>query len=215
MTFKDSVFNLIYRGPRKFRKTFYLWFNRILFLHYGAQCGNNLQAYGKIYLNIERGATLSIGDNFNLISGDNYNPLCRNVYASIKLEGKDTIVVIGNNTGMSSPIIWARQSIRIGSRVKIGGDCIIMDSDAHSLDYRKRSSIEKIDGISIDRVSTKCAPIVIEDDVLIGTRSVILKGVTIGARSVIAAGSIVTKSIPPDCVAGGNPCKVIRYLKVN
>lgn len=41
---------------------------------------------------------------------------------------------------------------------------------------------------------------------------VILKGVTIGARSIIAAGSVVTKSIPADCVAGGNPAKVIKRL---
>ncbi|MED9897624.1 MAG: acyltransferase [Prevotella sp.] len=49
---------------------------------------------------------------------------------------------------------------------------------------------------------TKSAPIVIEDDVWVGAHSIILKGVTIGARSIIGAGSVVTKNIPPDCVAG-------------
>lgn len=53
--------------------------------------------------------------------------------------------------------------------------------------------------------------IVIEDDVLIGARSVILKGVTIGARSVIGAGSVVVNDIPQDCIAAGNPCNVIKY----
>ena len=52
----------------------------------------------------------------------------------------------------------------------------------------------------------------IEDDVLIGTRCIILKGVTIGARSVIGSGSVVTKSIPPDCIAAGNPCKVVKSI---
>ena len=56
------------------------------------------------------------------------------------------------------------------------------------------------------------APINIEDDVWIGARCQILKGVHIGARSIIAAGSIVTKDIPSDVVAGGNPCRVIRSL---
>lgn len=56
------------------------------------------------------------------------------------------------------------------------------------------------------------SPIVIEDDVLIGVRCVILKGVTIGARSIIGAGSIVTKSIPADCIAAGNPAKVVKYI---
>lgn len=49
----------------------------------------------------------------------------------------------------------------------------------------------------------------------IGGGSIILAGITIGAGSVIGAGSIVTKSIPENCVAVGNPCKVIRYLKTD
>lgn len=60
---------------------------------------------------------------------------------------------------------------------------------------------------------TKSAPVVIEDDVWVGAHCIILKGVTIGARSVIGAGSVVTKSISADCVAAGNPCKVIKNLK--
>ena len=52
----------------------------------------------------------------------------------------------------------------------------------------------------------------IEDDVLIGARCIILKGVHIGARSVIGAGSVVAKDIPSDCIAAGNPCKVIKRL---
>ena len=89
-----------------------------------------------------------------------------------------------------------------------------MDSDAHNLDYRVRSSNEQIDKISKDIATAKTAPIVIEDDVLIGTRCIVLKGVTIGARSIIGSGSVVTKSIPADCIAAGNPCKVIRFINV-
>ena len=44
----------------------------------------------------------------------------------------------------------------------------------------------------------------------VGARSIILKGVTIGEHSIIAAGSVVTTDIPADCIAGGNPCKVIK-----
>ncbi|WP_207910260.1 DapH/DapD/GlmU-related protein [Anseongella ginsenosidimutans] len=55
-------------------------------------------------------------------------------------------------------------------------------------------------------------PISIGSDVWIGGSAVICPGVKIGDRSVIGAGSVVTKDIPPDVFAAGNPCKVIRSL---
>ena len=54
--------------------------------------------------------------------------------------------------------------------------------------------------------------IIIDDDVLIGANTIILKGVHIGARSVIGAGSVVTKDIPADSIAAGNPVKVIKKI---
>lgn len=54
-------------------------------------------------------------------------------------------------------------------------------------------------------------PIVVEDDVWLGTRSTILSGVTIGRGAVIAAGSVVTNNVPPYAIVGGNPAKIIKY----
>lgn len=54
--------------------------------------------------------------------------------------------------------------------------------------------------------------VVIEDDAWIGANVTILPGVTIGRCSIIGAGSVVTKDIPPNCIAAGVPCKVIRRL---
>ena len=62
---------------------------------------------------------------------------------------------------------------------------------------------------------TKCSPIIIEDNVWIGANSTILGGVNIGANSIIGAGSVVTHDIPSNCVAVGNPCKVIKTLTVD
>ena len=59
---------------------------------------------------------------------------------------------------------------------------------------------------------TKALPITVEDNAWIGGGSIILAGVTIGKGSVIGAGSVVTKSIPENCLAAGNPCKVIKWL---
>ncbi|WP_026882534.1 CatB-related O-acetyltransferase [Clostridium akagii] len=54
-------------------------------------------------------------------------------------------------------------------------------------------------------------PIIVQDDVWIGFNSIILSGVTVGKGAVIAAGSVVTKSVPPYAIVGGNPAKVIKY----
>jgi len=59
----------------------------------------------------------------------------------------------------------------------------------------------------------KSAPIVIEDGAFVGGSSLIMKGVTIGRHSIVAAGSVVTKDIPPNEIWGGNPAKFIRKLE--
>lgn len=102
---------------------------------------------------------------------------------------------------MSSTRFWVHDTVAIGDNVKIGACVLITDTDAHPMDYMAHRTSNE---------GTKSAPIVIEDDVWMGTHSIILKGVTIGARSIIGAGSVVTKNIPPNCVAGGNPCRVIK-----
>lgn len=82
-----------------------------------------------------------------------------------------------------------------------------MDSNFHNTDWRIREN-------RVNDVSTAVnSPVIVRDHVFIGARCIINKGVTIGARSIIASGSIVIHDIPEDCIAGGNPCKVIKSLK--
>ena len=193
---------------------FYILWNKMKFWINDIEFKTGMKVHNVIYLSKHPEAKMTIGQNFIITSGESFNPLCRNIRASICLEYSTSVIDIGDDTGLSSPCIWAKERIVIGNRVKVGGDCILMDSDAHNLDYRIRASKELIDKIPKDVLTAKTAPILIEDDVLIGTRCIILKGVTIGARSIIGSGSIVTKSIPPDCIAAGNPCKVIRLLNI-
>ena len=62
---------------------------------------------------------------------------------------------------------------------------------------------------------TYALPVKIEDGVWIGGGAILLPGVTIGKNSVIGAGSVVTRSIPANCVAVGNPCRVIKQIEGN
>lgn len=114
---------------------------------------------------------------------------------------------------MSSTRIWIHDSLTIGNNVNIGACVLIIDTDSHQMDYRmrRRDASEHFTKEEL-QASIKSAPITIEDDVWIGAHCIILKGVTIGARSIIGAGSVVTKSIPADCIAAGNPCRAIRKI---
>lgn len=185
----------------------------MIFRLFGVKFGKNLRVFDRFYLTMCPGASMTIGDNFTFSSGDGINPLCRNMRGKIFID-KDAEITIGDNSGISSACLWAKKSIHIGNRVNIGGNCILMDTDAHNLNWQVRAGMKRDirGGYMSDTQTAKASSISIEDDVLIGTCSIILKGVTIGARSIIAAGSVVTKSIPADCIAGGNPCKVIRYI---
>ena len=187
--------------PSTLRIKLYPHINRMILKVNGVVFGKNLQIPGKVTWAIW-GSKVSIGDNFYLSSGNGVNHITSNLQADVYVE-PGAALTIGNNVGMSSTRLWIHESARIGNNVKIGGCVLITDTDAHPMDYMVRRSSNE---------GTKSAPVVIEDDVWVGAHCIILKGVTIGARSVIGAGSVVTKSIPADCVAAGNPCKVIKSL---
>ena len=170
---------------------------------YGISFGKDLIVQGNLYLKKGINSKGAIGDNCFFKSGRGLNPLSRNIKTSIQIEDGASLT-IGNNCGFSSVCLWAHQSIVIGNHVNIGADSILLDSDAHSLSYVDRRNVE------LDFKNKANKPIIIGDDVLIGTRCIILKGVHIGARSIIGSGSIVVNDIPEDCIAAGNPARVIR-----
>ena len=196
----------------KICSSLYIGWNKIYFFLNNIKYGKNFRVFNHLYLKIHVGALVQIGNNCTIMSGAGLNPLSRNIKTCIYV-GKKATLKLGNDVGISSSTLWVKESVSIGNSVAIGADCIIMDTDAHNLDWKIRCSEETNEyGESVDMVTAASAPIVIEDNVLVGARCIILKGVTIGARSIIGSGSIVTKDIPSDCIAAGNPCKVIKSI---
>lgn len=195
----------------KIQKTFYRYYNRFCFSLAGVRFGKNLQVFNKVYL-IGKG-NISIGDDFFFTSGSCINSICRNIRGAMYVPLPESQIKIGDRVGISSACLWANERITIGNDVNIGGDCLIIDNDAHPHNYMKRRKVyvEEVGKEAYYRI-IPTAPVEIGDDVWIGARCQILKGVHIGERSIIAAGSVVTKDVPADCIAGGNPCKVIRRL---
>jgi acetyltransferase-like isoleucine patch superfamily enzyme len=111
-------------------------------------------------------------------------------------------LVIGDHVGITGSSIVCFDHISIGNNVLIGPGCSIIDTDGHSINPDERRT-----GFSIS------SPIIIEDDVFIGTKCIILKGVRIGEGSIIAAGSVVMDSVPSFTVVAGNPAQKYRRKK--
>ena len=120
----------------------------------------------------------------------------------LRILGPDGSIEIGDDTGASGVVVCSAVSVTIGARCLIGADVMIFDTDFHNHPAQGRRHA-KPDWPRISR------PVVIEDDVFIGTRSIIGKGAYIGRGSIIAAGSVVVGPIPPMSIAGGAPAKVI------
>ena len=91
--------------------------------------------------------------------------------------------------------------VQIGSRTLIGPNVQIYTA-THPLNYQERAA-----GLEFAK------PVIIGEDVWIGGSAVICPGVTIGDRTIIGAGSVITKDLPSDVFAAGNPCKIIRELE--
>ena len=110
----------------------------------------------------------------------------------------DTIE-IGNRSGIGVDA-WIRAELVIGNDVMMGPGVII---------YGRYHNYERIDIPMNKQGMGDYSPVIIEDDVWIGARAIILKGVTIGKGSIIGAGSVVTKSVAPYAIVAGNPSRVI------
>lgn len=102
------------------------------------------------------------------------------------------------------------RSIHIGDRVLIASNVQIYTASHPVLPKERLAPDWKEQNTTFFR--TYARPVIIENNVWIGGGSILLPGVTIGENSVIGAGSIVNRSIPANCVAVGNPCRVIRHF---
>jgi len=131
------------------------------------------------------------------------------------VEKDDSRLTIGNNTLVGhNTIVDCAREIEIGDDVLISYQCIISDSDNHSLDHeRRKGDLERWRQGGHDWSDVACEPIKIKSGAWIGARSIILKGVTIGEGAIVGMGSTVTKDVPPFSVVAGNPARLIRHLK--
>ncbi len=172
---------------------------------------NNLLVDGKTKIRCRKSSKLILNNTLTLGYNGNGNNgrttlLCLEKGAKFIVNGKarlfygcDILLFEKSKFVIGNSYINSNCMIRVNKEIIIGDDCAISDNfTAYDSDFHQ------ING----SMNTKA--IIIEDHVWIGTRVTVLPGVVIGYGSVIAAGSVVTKNVPPESLVAGVPAKVIK-----
>lgn len=150
--------------------------------------------YGKACFLRGKNTTFIVGKNCTFRSIQESNQIGINHKCIFTTQHEGAKLTIGEKCGFSGTTIGCFKEIRIGKNVRCGANTLITDSDWHLNDPR----------------SGEPKPIVISDNVWLGYGVVVMKGVKIGENTVIGLNSVVVKDIPANCIAAGNPCKVIK-----
>jgi acetyltransferase-like isoleucine patch superfamily enzyme len=174
-----------------------VFFCEPFFKSYCSKYGKNLHT--GVFLHwIQGRGVLIVGDNV-VVDGK-----CSFFFAA-RYSARPTLI-IGDNTG-----IGHNSSFTVGTRIEIGRHCriatgvAIFDAPGHPLDPAMRLA-------GNPAAPEDARPVVIEDNVWIGQSVIIMPGVTIGEGSVVAAGSVVTTSVPANILVAGNPARQVRSL---
>jgi maltose O-acetyltransferase len=131
----------------------------------------------------------------------------QNVYVGYDCEFTYKNIFLGNNVyiGRRASFISAISKIVIGNNIMFGPNVTIRGGN-HRIDVVGKYMFDVN-----DKLPENDQDVFIEDDVWIGCNAIVLKGVTIGRGAVVAAGALVTKSVPPYAIVGGNPARIIKY----
>jgi acetyltransferase-like isoleucine patch superfamily enzyme len=149
--------------------------------------------------------SITIGQRFVAVSRAETTALGVSRPVILRCLAEGARIFIDDDCGLSGTVICAAKSVTLGKRCLIGADVLIFDTDFHQHSPNNRRYAKP----DFDEIS---APVTIGDDVFIGTRAIVQKGVTIGDGAIIAAGSVVTKDVQAMSIVGGNPASVIRHM---
>lgn len=169
---------------------------QIVLFFRGIEYGKHIVFFGAAKFKRSNSAIIKIGNDCTFRSKTNSNLIGINRRCILTALEPKAKLVIGNNCGFSGTVIGCFNKIIIGNNVKCGANSLITDSDWHLGDLRSGEPKE----------------IIIKDNVWLGVNATVMKGVTIGRNSVIGANSVVTKDVPDNVIAAGNPCKIIKQL---
>lgn len=199
IVFINGMIHKVFNYQRHIRRQIYALIttviSRALVYLSGAVLGKGVTFYGRPFVLKSASGFLKIGDNCTFRSNATSNLIGINRPCIISVQS-NAVLNIGAGCGFSGTVIGCFLSITLEDNVRCGANTLITDSDWHLDDPR----------------SGEPKSIYIEKNVWLGVNVTVMKGVRIGENSVIGAGSVVTKDVPANVVAAGNPCLVIKQL---
>lgn len=180
--------------------------NQLILLSNKVSIGRRWTINGFISVECSPDSVISIGNDFRVNSGSFFNNIGRQQQTSLVCRERGRLT-IGDNVGISASTIVCHDSITIGSNVRFGGNCVVYDTDFHSLNAAERTSLPENKSYIGKR------PVSIGDNVFIGAHTTLLKGTVIGENSIIGACSVVRgTNIPANEIWAGNPAVFIKRL---
>ena len=183
--FIQKFFKVIKAINRKLNRAWSTFCTHIIFWGNGIK-HHDIIAYGIPFVNVSLGGKCFIGKKFCIRTGVQNSEV--GLVGTRILVGRSGVLKIGDNVGMSNATIVTQESVTIGDNVMIGGGVQIFDTNFHSTDASVRAKGKE----TPDDVKKK--PVVISDNVFIGTNAIICKGVVIPDETIIPAGSVVYSS---------------------
>lgn len=195
----------LHRYPLYVKKLYWAISSSALLGQKGISLAGSVECLGLPIIELSRDSNVMLGAGVTLCSDSKHTALGISHPVILRTLLPGAIISIGDETGLSGTTICAAKSVRIGKRCLIGADVVIVDTDFHPVAIEGRRHKGPSDATS--------RPVEIEDDVFIGARAMILKGVRIGAGSVVGAGSIVTSDVPSMVVVAGNPARFIGNIQ--
>jgi acetyltransferase-like isoleucine patch superfamily enzyme len=159
-----------------------------------------VQFVGRPIITVFPDSLVELGSGVRLNSARRANPLGCFQPCVLRTLRPSAQLRLGDRVGLSSAAVCAALQVEIGEGTLLGAGTMVMDTDFHQAvgdwDWN-------------DDFSAGARPVRIGKGVFIGTRAIILKGVTIGDRARVGAGAVVTRDVPPGAVVAGNPARLI------
>ena len=187
--------------PRRLAIRYWTLRAKLAFMRCAQPVPAGFEAKGPVSVRRIGSGAMDLGQNMTLVGSSQFNRVGVNHPPQVVVcDGAK--LRIGDEFKMTGGSVFCAEEITIGDHVMFGANSKVFDTDFHPIGWQERRA-----GAAAETI-----PVSIGDDVWLCTNVTVLKGVSIGARTVVAAGSVVTRDLPPDCLAGGTPAKKIRDL---